>query len=86
MTISLQSPPLVPDLDRAVFLVLDDFGSLGRAWRETDDLEAVLRNLLRGQYHDPVKVVGFNASEAWSMDASAPRDQVRRVSAPVVGR
>ena len=32
------SPSIVPDdQDRDVYLVLEDFGPLGRAWRETDD-------------------------------------------------
>src|SRR5579862_2723967 len=31
MSTSDLSPPLVPDLDRAVFMVLDDFGPLSRA-------------------------------------------------------
>ena len=43
--------------DRDVYLVLDDFG-LGCAWRETNvedtDLEAVIQDLLEGQYSNPV--------------------------------
>ena len=30
------SPSIVPGVDRDVCLVLDDFGRLGLAWRETD--------------------------------------------------
>ena len=71
---SRPSPPLVPNLDRAVFLVLDDFGPLGHVWRKTTerntDLEAMLSNFLRKHYRDPVKVVGFNTNEGWSMDVS----------------
>jgi hypothetical protein len=38
-------------------LVADDFGRLGRAWREADyeatDLETVIQDLLTGQYSPP---------------------------------
>ena len=33
-------PPLSPSHDGTVYLVLDDFGQLGRAYRETDPAEA----------------------------------------------
>ena len=41
------TPPIVPnDIDETVNLVVDDFGRLGRAWREADygttDLETVI--------------------------------------------
>ena len=52
------SPSIVPGIDRDVFLVLDDFGRMGCAWRETNvedtDLEAVIQDLLEGQYSNPV--------------------------------
>jgi hypothetical protein len=42
----------VPGIDRDVYLVLDDFGRLRQAWRETNledtDLESVLNDLLEG--------------------------------------
>jgi hypothetical protein len=51
-----------------------DFGRNGRAYRETDaeraDLEAVIMDLIEGQYNDPVRVVGFNTAEGWSQDVS----------------
>ena len=63
------SPSIVPGIDRDVFLVLDDFGPMGYAWRETNvedtDLEAVIQDLLEGQYSNPVRVIGFNLSEGW---------------------
>ena len=35
------SPSIIPDdADRDIYLVLDDFGQLGRAWRETDERAA----------------------------------------------
>jgi hypothetical protein len=49
-----RSPSIVPGIDRDVYLVLDDFGRLGFAWRETNvqdtDLESVIDDLLEGQY------------------------------------
>jgi hypothetical protein len=51
-------PSIVPDdEDRDVYLVLEDFGPLGRAWRETDDSETdratLIRDMLEGQYEKP---------------------------------
>jgi hypothetical protein len=74
---SSRCPSIVPgaDDDRDIYLVLDDFGErLGRAWRETDeertDRETVIRDLLTGQYSNPVRVVAFNTVERWSRDVS----------------
>ena len=57
-----------------MYLVVDDFGRLGRAYRETDvektDLETAISDLLSGQYRDPVRVVAFNTFEGWSQDVS----------------
>ena len=44
--------------DETVYLVLDDFGDLGRVWRETDfetaaDLETIITDLLDDQYKNP---------------------------------
>src|SRR6516164_8277472 len=69
-------PSIVPSCPgQDVFLVLDQFGgSLGRAWRETDenetDYETLIRHLLVGQYNHPVRVVAFNTEEGWSRDVS----------------
>jgi hypothetical protein len=70
------APSIVPDnADRDVYLVLDDFGRLGRSWRETDeqssDRAAIIQDLLEGQYNGPVKVIAFNVAEGWSRDVSA---------------
>ena len=67
------SPSIIPDdADRDIYLVLDDFGKVGRAWRETDeraaDRDALIRDLLDGQYRDPVRIVAFNTVEGWSRD------------------
>jgi len=45
------------------YLVVDDLGRLGTVWREADteatDYETVFRDLLSGQYNNPVRVVSF---------------------------
>jgi hypothetical protein len=42
-------------------LILEDFGRLGRTWRETDveatDLKTVIADLLSGPYNNPVRVI-----------------------------
>ena len=67
------TPSIVPNSrDETVYLVLDDFGRNGRAWRETDvertDLEIVIADLMSGQYANPVTVVAFNTAEHWAND------------------
>src|SRR3981081_2917824 len=69
------TPSIVPrGDDQNVYLVVDDFGRLGQAWREADvehtDLETVILDLLEGQYKGPVRVVCFNTAENWSQDVS----------------
>jgi hypothetical protein len=58
--------------DQNVYIVVDDFGRNGRAYRETDveraNLEAVNHGHARRQYQNPVRVVGFNTAEKWSQD------------------
>ncbi len=79
-----RSPSIVPDhADREVYLVLDDFGRRGRAWRETDEAEThretLVRDLLAGQYEDPVRIVAFNTAKGWSRDVTVEiADEVRR--------
>ena len=70
------TPSIVPDGDdQNVYLVMDDLGRLGRVWREADDsaaeFEAVILDLLQGQYKSPIRVVAFNTAEHWSQDVSA---------------
>ena len=68
------TPSIVPSDDQTFFLVADDFGPIGRAWREADletaDLETVIQGLLAGEYSNPIRVVGFNTAERWSEDVS----------------
>jgi hypothetical protein len=60
--------------DTTVYLMLDHFGRLGSAYRETDeelaDLENVINNMLHGEYNNPKGVVAFNTAEKWSSDVS----------------
>ena len=68
------SPPTAPAFDADVYLVLDDFGTIGRAYREADetqtDRETVIQNLLAGEYNNPVRVVCFNTAQGASRDAT----------------
>ena len=68
------SPSIVPGSERDIYLVLDDYGRLGRSWPETGeedtDRETLLRHLMEGQYSNPGRIVSFNTSEGWSRDAS----------------
>jgi hypothetical protein len=78
-------PPLAQGRDGTVYLVLDDFGELGSAFRETDpaqaDLTTVVADLLSGQYRHPLRVVAFNTAEGWARDVNADfaRQVVTRV-------
>jgi hypothetical protein len=70
-----RSPSIVPEDDnRDVYLVLDDFGDLGRAWCETaetdTDRSVLIRHLLEGQYGNPVRVIAFNTAGGWSRDVT----------------
>jgi hypothetical protein len=69
------TPSIVPNGDdQNVYIVLDDFGRLGRSYRETDperaDLETTISDLMTGQFNSPVRVVAFNTAERWAEDAS----------------
>jgi hypothetical protein len=70
------TPSIVPRGDNHdVYLVVDDLGRLGRAWREADyettDLETVITDLPPGQYSGAEQVVCFNSAEGWARDVSA---------------
>ena len=89
----MRSPPLVPQgFDFETYIVLDDLGKLGRAYREVDEEQAdkatVIRNISDGEYHNPVRVVAFNAAEGWSRNvtediAREMLDQAHRRAEPL---
>jgi hypothetical protein len=68
--------PLVPSeaFDVTVYIVLNDFGPLGRAYCETDEAEAdettIVENILNGQYSHPLRVIAFNTAEGWAEDVT----------------
>jgi hypothetical protein len=78
------SPSIAPhEGEQFVYLVLEDFGILGRAWCETDEAgtgrATLVRNLLEGQYENPVRIVAFNIAEGWCRDATVDiADELRR--------
>jgi hypothetical protein len=86
------TPSIVPadGTDQTVYLVLNDFGRLGRCYRETDedkaDLETVIPDLMSGQHSNPVRVVAFNIAERWAEDASEDiaKEIMRRFPLPSI--
>ena len=77
----LPSAPHGPQQD--TYLVLEDFGRRGRCWRASDeedaDRETLIRDLVDGEYTDPVRIVAFNSAEGWCRDVTLDiADEVRR--------
>lgn len=79
------SPPIVPlETRQDTYLVLDDFGLLGRAWyevtsEEDTSHERLIRRLMDGRYNHPLRIVAFNAAEGWSRDVTVDiADELRR--------
>ena len=69
------SPSIVPHgADHDTYLVLEDFGHIGCFWHQTDadnaDRETLIRDLVEGQYRQPVRIVAFNTAEGWSRDVT----------------
>ena len=60
--------------DQTVYLVVDRMNRQGDVCRESEvertDPEAIIADLLSGQFNDPVRVIAFNTLEHWSMDVS----------------
>ena len=80
------TPSIVPNgKDQTIYLVLNDFGDLGRAYCEASedrsDLETTISDLICGQYDNPVRIVAFNTAERWSKDAS--EDIAREIMRPL---
>src|SRR5690348_2335449 len=69
-----------------VHLVLEDFGALGRTYRETDaaraDAATIVERMLRGEYSAPAQVIAFNVEQGWVRDVSA---QIARALIAKVG-
>ena len=82
------SPNLAPESpsDATVHIVLDDFGSSGRSYRETAeetaDFNTVVDDLIAGQFNHPIRVIAFNISEGSSRDVSdhVAREILERVA------
>lgn len=78
-----KTPSIVPhSAEQDTYLVLEDFGRLGRAWRETGeectDRESLIRDLLAGEFK-PVRIVVFNTVEGWCRDVTVEiADELRR--------
>ena len=78
------SPPSAPHgPQQDTYLVLEDFGPRGRCWRASDeedtDRETLIRDLVDGEYTDPVRIVAFNSAEGWCRDVTVDiADEVRR--------
>jgi hypothetical protein len=78
---NVRSSSIAPEADDIVHLVLDDFGPIGTAYRETDPAEAgeqtIIENLLSGGYSRPRSIVAFSLSQGWVRDVTA--DVARKV-------
>jgi hypothetical protein len=76
MMMSRRRTSIVPDLPVSVVIhqVLDDFGRLGRAWRELGEEEtsesAIVQAILKGQFKRPVQVVAFCLEDSWCRDVT----------------
>jgi hypothetical protein len=57
-----------------VYLVLDDLGKRGRVWCEIDEAraneQALIDDILSGQYERPLRVVAFDVDEGWACDVT----------------
>ena len=67
--------PCEPAYDVTVHIVLDDFGrKFGRTYVETDerqtDENAIIENIIAGEYSYPQRVIAFNTAEGWSRDVT----------------
>jgi hypothetical protein len=59
----MPSSSIVPGIDRDVYLVLDDFGRMGGARRQTNTEGAELDGssiIARGPVQHPVRIIAFN--------------------------
>jgi hypothetical protein len=77
------SPSIAPyGPEQDTYLVLEDFGRIGRIWRadeEAADRETLIRDLLAGEFKNPIRIVAFNTSEGWCRDVTVDiADELRR--------
>lgn len=70
-------PSIVPRshaFDVDVYVVLQDFGHIGRAYSETDeersDKQTLIDNIISGEFDRIIRVVAFNTAEGWSRDVT----------------
>jgi hypothetical protein len=67
-------PPLVPDHDFAVHIVLDDFGKAGLIYREAASQDttraAVIDDIMGDRYYRPSRIIAFNTAEGWARDVT----------------
>jgi hypothetical protein len=72
----------------AVHIVLEDFGKLGRAYRETDEAEAdeqtLIHDILAGEFGHIARIISFNTVEDWSRDVT--EDIAREVAETAMQR
>jgi hypothetical protein len=83
------SPPIVPfGADQTIYLVVDSRGAAS-ACRETEveraDFDAVIADLLAGQFCAPLRVIAFNTLEHWRRDISKEVAEEIRVRCDIEG-
>jgi hypothetical protein len=83
------SPSVVPyGADQTIYLVVDCVGT-GKACRESaierSDLDALIAELLAGQFSAPVRVIAFNTLEHWRKDISKEVAEEIRVLCDIEG-
>ena len=73
----MRTPPIAPGEqsdDVTIYIVLNEFGPLGRAYVETDETAAdettIASKILSGEYSHPVRVIAFNTAKEWSRDVT----------------
>ncbi len=81
----MRASPSIPsrEADQDTYLLLDDFGGTGPWWRLTNaeraDRETLIRELVDGQYRQPLRIVAFNIAQGWCRDVTVDiADELRR--------
>jgi hypothetical protein len=80
--------PSNPENDVTASIVVEDFGQFGRAFRETDlaeaDLNTIVRNMMAGEYRNPLRVVAFNSSRLNTPETTPPLIPTNSATGPLV--